>query len=93
MKLLIEYDGVQHNEYVPHFHKTEENFLKAVERDKIKEELALSNGFNIIRIPDTYNKSLSIILKNLFSSTTIPNGSRGKRLEIDNFLPQEKDIV
>ena len=93
MKLLIEYDGSQHREYVPHFHKTEENFLKAVERDKIKEELALSNGFNIIRIPDTYNKSLSIILKNLFSSTTIPNGSRGKRFEIDNFLPQEKDIV
>lgn len=93
-KLIIEYDGEQHYSFIPHFHKTEECFKKLQDNDKIKDKLAIENGFSILRIPYTYNNKIKDILSNLFSSTTIPQGSRGKLLEIDSILNiKDEDIV
>ena len=52
LKLAIEYDGIQHYKYVPHFHKNgEEDFQKQLQRDKFKEEKCKENGIKLIRVP------------------------------------------
>lgn len=47
---LLEYDGRQHFEYVPYFHKTLLRFREAQARDKTKTQLALEMGFRVIRL-------------------------------------------
>ena len=80
--LVLEYHGRQHYEFVPHFHKTEENFYYRLSKDKIKKESALSRGLNYISI-SYHIEDLEKLLSVLFNSTTIPEGSRGKCLEIE----------
>lgn len=92
-KLIIEYDGEQHNCYTPHFHKKYEDFLKYQENDKIKNLKAINNNFHIVRISYKYKNNLNTILTEIFGSTTISKESRGKCFEIDNLLLKEKDIV
>jgi len=53
MKLAVEYDGIQHDQYIQHFHRTEENFKKRQEDDKLKDELCKIKGVTLIRIPHT----------------------------------------
>jgi len=48
--LLIEYQGEQHEKYLPWFHKTIEDFEKQVEHDKRKKEYAEQNGYNLLEI-------------------------------------------
>lgn len=83
LNLIIEYHGRQHYEYVDYFHKTVENFEYRKEKDKQKLEVALKHGFNYVSINYKLYDSLNFILSNLFNSTTIPEGSRAKRLEIE----------
>ena len=47
-KLLIEYNGKQHYEFTPFFHKYERNFVKQQQRDKRKIKLAKENGFKLM---------------------------------------------
>lgn len=58
LKIAIEYDGIQHYEYIPKLDKTYENFLKRQERDKIKNQLCKENNIKLIRIK--YNEPLNI---------------------------------
>jgi len=46
--LLIEYNGKQHYEFTPFFHKTKKRFYAQVDRDKRKTELARKNGFDLM---------------------------------------------
>jgi len=50
LNILIEYDGKQHYEPVPHF-GGEKAFQETQERDKIKTEYCLENNIELIRIP------------------------------------------
>ena len=52
LKLAFEYDGIQHREYVPHFHKTEEEFKELQKRDIWKDARCKEQGIRLIRIPD-----------------------------------------
>ena len=52
LKLAFEYDGRQHREYVPHFHKTEEEFEELQKRDIWKDARCKEQGIRLIRIPD-----------------------------------------
>lgn len=47
-KLLIEYNGRQHYEFTPFFHKNERNFTRQQKRDSDKILLAEENGFNLV---------------------------------------------
>lgn len=47
---LIEYQGEQHTNLIPYFHKTEEHFEDQQKRDKIKKEYAVDNGYTFIEI-------------------------------------------
>lgn len=46
--ILIEYNGIQHYEFTPFFHKTKLNFLNQLRRDKNKARLAKKNGKKLI---------------------------------------------
>jgi very-short-patch-repair endonuclease len=49
--ICIEADGLQHIKRNKYFHKTEEDFISSINRDKIKDEYFLKNNIKLIRIP------------------------------------------
>ncbi len=48
---LLEYDSIIHFKRVPHFHKTDKEFLNGKGRDRIKNQYALAHNIPLIRIP------------------------------------------
>lgn len=92
--LVIEYNGIQHYEFNPYFHRNTENFAYQQEKDKIKRDTAISKGYNYLSIKYTLFHKIEKILNNFFQgSTTIPQGSRSKCFEMECFSDGEKDIV
>lgn len=81
--LVLEFHGIQHYEFNEHFHKTQEEFTHRQQKDKIKKDAALQNNLNYVSIKYTLMDNLDSILAYIFNSTTIPEGSRGKCLEIE----------
>ncbi len=53
IKLAIEYNGRQHYDFVPFFHKNREAFLNQKYRDEIKRMKCKENGIQLIEIPYT----------------------------------------
>lgn len=53
LKIAFEYQGEQHYNFIEYFHKTEENFKKRLEYDKLKEILCKNNNVFLIIIPYT----------------------------------------
>lgn len=53
--LGMEYHGIQHYKFIQHFHKTQENFTKRLEYDKLKIELCAKNNTKLIIIPYSIN--------------------------------------
>ncbi len=53
LKIAIEYNGKQHYEYIPFFHKNESNFEYQCERDRIKKQLCEDCDINLIVVPYT----------------------------------------
>ena len=47
----IDFDGVQHFQYTPHFQKTKNDFYKQLEYDRLKNKFCLLNKIPLIRIP------------------------------------------
>lgn len=68
LKLAIEYNGRQHREFCPFFHKTISDFHDQLDRDKFKKEQCINNGIRLIIIDDTikYN-DLEKYLVNILS--------------------------
>ena len=50
LSLAFEYDGRQHSEVVPFFHKNENDLRNQIKRDKLKESLCDDNDVTLIRI-------------------------------------------
>lgn len=50
LKIAVEYNGKQHYEFCPYFHKNEDHFIKQQERDLLKNELCIKNGIKLINI-------------------------------------------
>ena len=55
LKIAFEYNGKQHYEYIPFFHKTFEEFESQKKRDLEKREISLQQGVILIEIPFMYN--------------------------------------
>lgn len=81
--LVLEFNGIQHYNFNEHFHKTVENFEHRKQKDKIKKETAVRNSLNYVSVKYTLLDKLDSVLNYIFNSTTIPQGSRGKLLEIE----------
>jgi len=55
LNLAFEYQGRQHYEDIPFFHRTENSFEELQERDQLKKELCQKNGITLIEILHTYD--------------------------------------
>ena len=68
---LIEFDGLQHFYFIKSWYQTEEEFLKAKERDNIKNKYALNNNIPLIRIPyfERDNIDIEMLLGNKYLIT------------------------
>lgn len=53
LKLALEYQGQQHRNYTPRFHKEYADFLKQIERDNLKKIKCKEHGVELICVPDT----------------------------------------
>jgi len=63
LKLGVEYNGRQHYNYVPHFHKNFEAFRNQQYRDDLKRRLCSENGILLIEVPYTVkNKDIPAFL-------------------------------
>lgn len=51
-KIAIEFQGVQHSKFNPHFHGNRLGFLKSIRRDIQKEEILTLNGYTLVEIFD-----------------------------------------
>jgi hypothetical protein len=50
IRLAFEYDGEQHYNYIPIYHKTYKDFLEQFMRDKYKDILCMNNNITLIRV-------------------------------------------
>lgn len=57
LKLGIEFNGRQHYEFVPHFHKNKQSFQDQILRDALKERKCKENGIRLIIVPHTIKLS------------------------------------
>lgn len=64
---LIEFDGIQHYEYVKYFHKTTSQFKKQQEWDRRKNSYCIMHNIPLIRIP--YWDLDTITLNSIFTNT------------------------
>jgi hypothetical protein len=53
LNLAVEYNGKQHYEYVPYFHKSKDSFYNQQYRDQIKKNLCEKNNIVLIDVPYT----------------------------------------
>lgn len=51
LKLAVEYQGIQHYQFTPYFHKTELDFIKQQERDLLKKRLLQEQQIDLIEVP------------------------------------------
>lgn len=86
--LIIEFHGDQHYNYTKLFYPKVEDWERAKARDQIKMGEALEQGINYLVISERYESKIKEVLNNFFSSTTIPEGSKGQFLEAQNYLKE-----
>ena len=65
LKIAIEYNGEQHYNYIPYFHKTKDNFYNVKYRDDMKKRLCAENGIRLIVVPYTVNDIRSYLTTEL----------------------------
>ena len=58
LNTVIEYNGRQHYEFIPYFHKSIEEFESDKKRDELKKKLLNDNNIKVISIP--YYEKLTI---------------------------------
>ena len=71
--IAIEYDGIQHDKYVEHFHKDINGYIGSIQRDKKKNEYAQANGIKVIRLNGDIYYLDEIKLKTIIDSIEYPN--------------------
>lgn len=54
-KLAMEYQGQQHYEFIPFFHRTKTAFQEQLTRDTRKKEILKERGIDLLEIPYTYS--------------------------------------
>lgn len=81
--LVLEFQGIQHYKYNEHFHKNLQDFEYRKNKDKIKKETTIKNNLNYVSISYLLLDDIESVLNYIFNSTTIPEGSKGKCLEIE----------
>jgi hypothetical protein len=63
LRLAVEYNGAQHYNYIPFFHKNKEAFYNQKYRDELKRIRCKELGIVLIEIPYTKEKQLEAFLR------------------------------
>lgn len=63
LRLAVEYNGAQHYQYIPFFHKNKEAFYNQKYRDELKRIRCRELGITLIEIPHTEDKRLEQYLE------------------------------
>jgi hypothetical protein len=65
--VAVEYDGRQHAEYTPYFHKNKEAFYNQQYRDYMKQQMCKENNIKLIKVPHTVkiNKIEEFLIREL----------------------------
>jgi len=71
LKLAIEYDGSQHYQYVHYHNQSYEDWLKACERDKLKEQLCNEHSIKLIRFQEKDLKSIESVKQKLLDNNVL----------------------
>lgn len=66
-KTAFEYNGKQHYEYPNFYHKSEQEFLSAQDKDKRKRQYAIDNDIKLIIIPHTKKHVLNTYIEEAIS--------------------------
>ena len=53
MRLAVEYNGIQHYEYTPYFHKSKDSFYNQKYRDMFKRQKCKEENITLIEVPHT----------------------------------------
>jgi len=53
LKLAVEYNGIQHYNFTPYFHKNKEAFHNQKYRDELKRRMCIDNMITLIEVPYT----------------------------------------
>lgn len=67
-KYLLEYDGIQHFEFSPFFHKKIENFEEKQKTDILKSQKAIEEGYYLIRIDYSNEKNIEEHITNALNT-------------------------
>ena len=65
IKTAVECDGEQHFKWVKYFHKTYDDFLNSIKRDRKKEKLAIYHGIKVVRFNYLQNIDSEFVKKNI----------------------------
>ena len=66
LNCIIEFDGIQHYEFVPFLQKTYSKFINQVNRDRCLEQYCKENNICLLRIPYKDNNRIPEIIKIFF---------------------------
>jgi hypothetical protein len=69
LKIAFEYQGPQHYKRVPHFQKTDEEFNKQLEYDKLKADKCKERGITLYIIPYLFLNELPSYISKLVGKT------------------------
>lgn len=70
--IAIEFDGIQHSEYTPFFHKDYSDFNLGKLLDRKKSDFLIERGIKLVRIPHNKMVKSSQELKDLIDSLSYP---------------------
>lgn len=62
MRLVVECQGRQHDEFVPYFHGTRQGFHQAQDRDRRKREFCELNDLKLVEIPQGTKDQAIIVM-------------------------------
>ena len=63
VRIAFEFDGIQHEKYIPHFHRSRKGHADSIVRDTQKELWCETNGITLIRIKSQDNELLKELIR------------------------------
>lgn len=93
--IAVEYDGIQHDQFVPFFHKEFEDYKKGRDYDQQKLEYLTKNGIKLVRIKHNKMVKSPEELKELIDSVEYPpfeyTGLESKNLKKQEQLDKDRE--
>jgi hypothetical protein len=72
LKIAFEYQGEQHYQLIPFFHKSQQDFQDQQYRDKLTQDYCLANNINLLIIPYQYSYQNEHKLREFIQQLTLP---------------------